>query len=259
MKRWFTAILGKCSLTIFALLLFAGIFLPTIASADSFARGFLPQGSLKNGEIVALAQKANTVKAAPAAQPSLIYGVVVNPSSAPVTFGGGSGQVVVATNGAYPVLVNTFNGPIKTGDYISLSNTDGVGSKATGNDSTIVGQSLGNFNNSGTGQVKVNLDITRNPLFKNSLSIPAPLQRIGNSIAGREASPFKIYAALVVFMLATAVAVILLVVGVRSALVSIGRNPLSRPLILRGLFQVVTAGVLIFLGGLVAVYLLLRL
>ena len=233
--------------------------MPAMAHADSFARGFTPQGSLKAGEIVALAQKVNTVRAAPAAQPSLIYGVVVNPKSAPVTLGGGSGQVVVATNGTYPVLVNTFNGPIRIGDFVSLSNSDGVGSKATGNDSTIVGQALDNFNNSGVGQVKVSLDITRNPLFKNSLSIPAPLQKIGNSIAGREASPFKIYAALTVFILATAVAIILLVVGVRSALVSIGRNPLSRPLILRGLFQVVTAGVLIFLGGLVAVYLLIRL
>ncbi|QQS18685.1 hypothetical protein IPL68_01180 [Candidatus Saccharibacteria bacterium] len=47
--------------------------------------------------------------------------------------------------------------------------------------------------------------------------------------------------------------------GVRSSLVSIGRNPLAKKSILRGLIQVVILGLTVFVIGLIAIYLLLKL
>ena len=47
--------------------------------------------------------------------------------------------------------------------------------------------------------------------------------------------------------------------AVRSSLIAIGRNPLSKKSIIRGLFQVVIIGLMVFLSGIFGVYLLLRL
>jgi len=47
--------------------------------------------------------------------------------------------------------------------------------------------------------------------------------------------------------------------GIRSSIISIGRNPLAKKSIVRGLIQVITVGVIILVIGLFSVYLLLRL
>jgi len=47
--------------------------------------------------------------------------------------------------------------------------------------------------------------------------------------------------------------------GVRTTMVSIGRNPLAKASIMRGLAQVVLVSIIIFIIGLIGVYLLLKL
>jgi hypothetical protein len=69
----------------------------------------------------------------------------------------------------------------------------------------------------------------------------------------------RIYAALVIFVIASIIALTVLVVGIRSSIIAIGRNPLSKKSILRGLFQVITVAFLVFIVGMGGVYLLLRL
>jgi hypothetical protein len=46
---------------------------------------------------------------------------------------------------------------------------------------------------------------------------------------------------------------------VRSSMIALGRNPLSRKSILRGMFQVIITSIIIFICGLFGVYLLLKL
>ena len=55
------------------------------------------------------------------------------------------------------------------------------------------------------------------------------------------------------------IAATLLWSGVRSGMISIGRNPLSKHSIIQGLMQVIIVAVLIFIIGVFAVYLLLKL
>lgn len=239
------------------------------AMADNIVRSFNQQGNLKPGWIVALASNsATTVRAAPANDPSQVYGVVVDSSSAPISINHTGQNSYVATSGQYPVLVTTSDGPIVKGDYISISNTDGIGAKADSSVEIVLGQATTGFdgksgvisqeNGEPIGQVNVNVNPGRNPLLK-TVSIPGPLSKIGNAIAGREVSPARIYSALAIFGIGAIITSGLLFVGVRSGITAIGRNPLSRQSILIGLVQVVGVAIMVFLLDLVGVYLLLRL
>jgi hypothetical protein len=54
------------------------------------------------------------------------------------------------------------------------------------------------------------------------------------------------------------VAGIMLYSGARSSLISVGRNPLSRSVIIKALGQVVVLSLIVFISGMFAVYLLLK-
>ena len=60
-------------------------------------------------------------------------------------------------------------------------------------------------------------------------------------------------------MAAGAIAGSLLYSGIRSSVISIGRNPLSKESITKSLLQIILTSIIIFLIGLFGVYLLLRL
>lgn len=244
--------------------------LPLKAHADNVVQGFAEQGKLQPGWIVALTDKsATTVEAAPAQDPSRIYGVVINPGQASITLNRSGQQVFVANAGDYPVLVSAVNGPISPGDYISMSNTDGIGAKALPDQNGILGQAINGFDgeknvltgsgSSAVGRINVAINPGSNLGSKRQLAVPEPLRRAAETIAGHPVSSARIWAATIVFVVAGIIAIILLVVGVRTGLTAIGRNPLSRHSILYGLFQVIGMALMIFIVGLFGVYLLLRL
>jgi hypothetical protein len=60
-------------------------------------------------------------------------------------------------------------------------------------------------------------------------------------------------------VIAGAVSGSLIYSGIRSGMIAIGRNPLSKKSIVRGIIQVVIVGLIIFLVGVFGVYLLLKL
>jgi|GEM_PF-626698 len=271
---WFGVVQNSCmkwrGIPALVLLLLAFVFLSPLLHADTIVRGFNAQGTLDPGIIVELSQKnTDTVQASSAFDPTKIYGVVIDPSQAPVTVQKSGQQVFVATGGNYPTLVSTENGVIKSGDYISISSINGIGAKAN-NQSTILGKAVENFDgHSGVitntndghqiGRIMVSIIPGKNPLVRDNVAIPAPLKRFGQAIAGKNISALRIYAALGIFVVTAIVALSVLTVGIKSGITAIGRNPLSKKSILRALFQVVTVATLVFLVGMLGVYLLLRL
>lgn len=236
--------------------------------ADSLVHGFSAKGSLQPGMVVALSDKT-TVMAAPSNDPKKIYGVMVSPNEVPFTVSTQGRQIFVATNGNYPVLVSTQYGRIKSGDYLSLSSSDGIAAKVTPDKSLVLGKALEPFDGKGKvfttvggfgiGRILVNITPQRNPTAKSDAVIPGPLRKISESIAGSPVAALKIYLALGVLVVSAVIGGILVSVGVRSAITSIGRNPLSKKSIYRGLAQTVIMAILIFIIGLFGVYLLLKL
>lgn len=207
-----------------------------------------------------------------------LFGVAVDPNDAPVTLSSDGKKAFVATAGKYDVLVSTQNGNIKAGDYVAVSAIDGVGMKAGAKETFIIGRALADFDGSinkiGTSKVKVSdgsekevsigrvqadVLVAGNPLLRpEKANVPEFLRKAAEAIAGKPVPVARIYISVFVFIASTIVAGILMYGGVRSAIISIGRNPLGKKLIVRGMFQVIITGLIVFILGIFGVYLLLK-
>lgn len=271
----------------------AGVLMPWPVSAAPSSSNTVSNGSLsavtvgygtdeplQNGMIVGLKKgDASKVVALTPNSIKAMHGVVVPVNGATVTLSDNqvsSGQVYVATVGRYDVLVSTQNGPISPGDYITISSLSGIGMKASEQQSEVLGKAAGSFdgtsNVQGTatlesdqghkvsvsiGRIPVDLGINHNPLATGVTGVPGFMESAASLITDKPVSPLRLYGAFIVFIVAVIVAGGLLYSGVRSGMVSIGRNPLARNRIMGGLFRVIALGLIIFIIGLGAVYLIL--
>lgn len=244
--------------------------LATSALADTIVRSFKAQGTISPGWAVAITKAdQEAVELAPASDATRLYGVAIDPSDAPVTVQKENQQVFVATTGDYPVIVSTQYGAIKSGDYLTISSTDGITAKASNKDSYVLGRALGDYDGSqgtilrsgGSAVGKINAQINpgKNPLSKTDPSVPGPLQRLAESVAGKPLSAARIYVSLTIFLITLLVAASLIIVGIRAGMTAIGRNPLSKHSILQSLAQVIVAAALVLIGGIFGIFLLLKL
>ncbi len=238
---------------------------------------------LRAGTVVQADEK-DASKVVPATHDKLprAFGLVVKRDSLPITISDATadGHVLVATAGRHQALVTTENGVIAAGDALAVSSLSGTLMKADTNQELIFGKALASFSgkdnvissttlkdNKGKplrrvqiGTVPVAIDITKNPYKKSTkVNLPEPLQRVGFQIADKPVTPVKFIVSVIIMIISIIIAVSLLYVGVRSSIISVGRNPLSRKSVLKALMEVILTSVLILIIGLFAVYLLLRL
>ena len=247
--------------------------------AQSVIQGYNSDENLQTGMIVGLNQTdATKVEATTTQSVERMDGVVVNASDATVALSSPNQKVFVASNGRYTVLVSNQNGAIRTNDYISISSLPGIGMRARTDQSFIVGRAVGSFDGThdvvGTksvkeaattkqvalGKIAVDINLGRNPwIGSGGAYLPGFLQSAGNSIAGKSVSVGKIYLAAALLLISAIIAGSLLYASVRSSIIAIGRNPLSKRSIVSSLMQVVATSLIIFVAGLFGVYLLLKL
>ncbi|HSH31867.1 MAG TPA: hypothetical protein VK963_04350, partial [Candidatus Saccharimonadales bacterium] len=110
------------------------------------------------------------------------------------------------------------------------------------------------------GRVRLDIGVARNPLLRaTEANLPGFLQKATEAIAGKAVSPERVYLGLGVFFLTGLIAGSILYAGVRSSFTAIGRNPLSKRSITKSLLQVILTSLIIFISGIFAVYLLLKL
>lgn len=249
----------------------------SMVSAQSVLQGYGSDEELQRGMLVAL-KEGDETKVVPVTDTTQdkFKGVIVQQNDSPVTLSSDDRKNFVATVGPYEVLVTDEFGPIEKGDYIAISSTNGIGAKATENHDYVFGVAAGEFtggtdtvssttNEAGkktnVGRILVDVSYGKNPFGKdpNDNKVPEFLKRISESIADKPVNNVRIYIALAVFVGTVIVAGIMLFSGIRSAVVSIGRNPLSKGSIYRGLIQVVLFGLIIFIAGVFGVYLVLKL
>jgi hypothetical protein len=225
---------------------------------------------------------ANTVEALSQADAKNMLGVAVEPNQATITLtpeNVNHQQIFVATTGRYDVLVSNQNGSIKSGDLITISSLSGIGMKADQNESEVLGKSAATFDGTsnviGTanitnslgkssqisiGKVAVNLDIAHNPLeSKETDYIPSFLSKAATTVSNKPVSAARIYLGLAVIIVASFLAGNVLYSGIRSGMIAVGRNPLTKKSIMKSLVQTVMAGLIVFVVGIFGVYLLLKL
>lgn len=284
MRRLYTSLAVLRSLTAWFIVAVAAC-IPAAASAQAVTHAYTTDTPLQRGMIVRLNAKDSTkVEALKSADITKMEGVIVAANDAPVSISAADAskqQVFVATTGRYQVLVSNQNGAIKKDDYITISAVDGVGMKAGGEQSRIIGKAIENFdgqtgvsgkttlkNAAGAsipvslGLIGIEIGIAHNPLEQKKQSLLPGLeylQRTAEDIADKPVAPAQVYLALVIMLIAAFIAGAMLYAGIRSALTAIGRNPLAKGSIYRGLVQVVVSSLIVLIIGLTAVYLVIKL
>ena len=250
---------------------------------QAVTQSFNADPSVQLGMIVKLKDKdPSTVEPLTESTLTKLLGVVVAPNDSTVTITPAKAtkqQVFVASSGQYVALVSNQNGAIKAGDFITASAIAGIGMKADEGQSVILGKAAGAFTGTANvigkvalknslgkttevslGRVMVVLDVSHNPLESKSTNyVPGFLARTAQSVTDKKVSAARIYLGLAVLALTTVITGNLVYSGVRSGMISVGRNPLSKKSIIKSLIQTVIAGLIIFIVGVLAVYLLLKL
>jgi len=242
---------------------------------------YAADSQLRPGTVVQPSSE-DTGKVLPATQDKTqaAFGVVVrNDAPISITTSGDSKQVYVATSGRQNIMVTNENGEIQSGDYLTVSALSGTLMKASDQElvfaralehfdgkSNLIGtttlkDTAGNpYKEIGISTISATIEIMKNPYeVSTKADLPEQLQRLGQAIAEKEVSPLRIYMSLAIVTISIIVALATLYVGVRSSIISIGRNPLSKKSILRSLLEVILTAILVLIIGMFAVYLLLRL
>jgi hypothetical protein len=209
-----------------------------------------------------------------------MLGIVVSAGSATFTLtsqAAGTQQVLVAPSGNYPALVSTQGGNVKSGDYLTMSALPGIAMKASAYQEQIIGTANGDFsggshsiasvpvkNNTGQkvnvaiGTVAIALRLAPNPTYVRNNSLPGVITASANAVANKSVSLIQIYLSLSLLILTFFVVGIIFYGAVRSSIISIGRNPLSKRSVIAGLLKVLFLGVAILGSGLVGSYLVLK-
>ncbi len=267
------------ALALFALAFLVLLSLVGHSKAQTITEGFYSDQPLQRGMIVKQKNdEPSKIEMITRETANEAYGIVIAANDTPITISDEGQEFFVATVGTFEVLVSTQNGPVNRGDYVSVSAIDGIGMAASQDDETVVGIALSDFDASkdvasttsitkadgqkqevAIGRVELDARIGLNPHHKApEPDVPTVIQRFSTAIAGKQVNPFRAYVSVVIFIMSTTTAASLLYSGVRTGLVSLGRNPLSRNTIVRGMFQVIITGLIVFFLGLFGVYLILR-
>jgi hypothetical protein len=278
----------KTSRIILGLAIIAGLAVVAVAPAFALNGGgsiqsYAAESPLDNGTVVQLAgDDSAMVKIGTQTDLAKMFGVAVDRTQLLLATSNSSlkNEVFVAVSGTYSVLVSTQAGSIEVGDYLTMSSINGVLMKAGTEEITVFGRATQTFDGNGVtlgattlkdttgqdnqkvviGSIPVTVDIKHNPNDKTTkVNVPDFLERIGQAIAEKEVSAFRIYLSMGITAVSIIAAIAMLYSGVRNGVISIGRNPMSKKSIFRALLQVILTSILILIIGLFAVYLLLRL
>lgn len=256
-----------------AVMLTAGAKAATQVSG-AIAQGF--QADSSNGEIVpgslvsAKAGDPHGVQLATNDPSSHLIGVADKNPLVVISTGGTEVQVVIG--GTTNVLVSDINGAIHVGDKIAASPINGVGMKAT-TDGQVIGTAQTDFDSSkantqtvtdkkgenhtvhiGYLPLQVGIALFRAP---SSDFVPPFIQNIANSIAGRPVSLIRLLICGTLLLIGLVTAVVLVYGAVRSAMTSLGRNPLAASAIRKSMYQIVGVALAVLCGSIIACYVIL--
>lgn len=255
----------------------------TVDISNDVTSSYSADKSVQIGMIVKLKDKQpTTVEPLAPKDPGKILGVVIPNTNVTIVLTPQTvteQQVLVATQGHIKVLVSNQNGPVAVGDYLTISAISGVAMKAGVDQDQVIGKASGAFTGTGDvissislkdtkgketkvaiGRVAVDVAIAHNPLNQKTVDfVPAFMVSFAQTVANKSVSVARIYLSTVILVVSTIVTAIMLYSGIRSGMIAVGRNPLSRKSIIKSLIQTVIAGLIVFVAGIIAVYLLLKL
>jgi hypothetical protein len=243
------------------------------ASSQTIAQGFRVKDSNHTlpGTLVSTSSSdPATVELATAAHTAQLVGVVDASPLLTISADDTTAQVVVS--GTVNVLVSDINGPIAAGDKITASPIAGVGMRATGNGQVVgTAQTLfkpadgqprtikdvhGKSHIVQVGFIPLRVGIAYYQAPGSSL-LPPFIQQLANTIAGRSVSLVRVLAAGLLLVIGLTGITALIYTSARSAMISLGRNPLAAPHIRKSLYQVLGVAAAAIITVLLTAYLIL--
>ena len=268
---------------IFSKQLILGLLISILAlqlvSAQDFTQGYATDDNLFRGAVVSRnTDDESKVDGATLDSIDRLHGVVVQSDETAISITTDTAGVFVSTSGRFEVLVSNINGEIFENDYITVSSLQGIGMKADDSQEFVVGQALQNFDTTdenkilstqrvspenaepfdvAIGRVLVEVNVGKNPQ-RGTTAVPEFLQQFSIAIAGEVVSPIRIYSSLLVLLITFALGGSIIYSGIRTSIVAIGRNPLSKQSVLKGFSRVAATAIVIFVTGFFAVYLMVR-
>jgi len=260
-----------------AFLLGVARFGPTVA--QTITQGYGSDSPIQRATVVSInVDDPKKVEPATLDNKDRLHGVVVSQNDAPFNLSSEDENVFVATTGRFEIFVSNENGVVQAGDLLTVSRVAGIAMKAGEKDINVIAKAISGFdgqtavlsttviNDGGVdtkvaiGRVQADIGVAGNPLFKPSqANLPGFLEKLAENIAQKPVNPTRIYLSIFTFLASTAVSGTLLYSGIRSGIISVGRNPLSKKSITKSLMQVIITSIIILLLGIFGVYLLLRL
>ncbi|MDQ3065128.1 MAG: hypothetical protein M3Q36_02555, partial [bacterium] len=149
----------KRTAALLALLCLIAVKMTGFTNAQSVTQGYGAAETLQRGMIVGLIDDdATKVESLNVDNLDRILGVVVAPNDSPITLSDKNEKVFVATVGRYEMLVSDQEGTVNPGEYVTASALNGIGMKATFEQSEIVGRALEKFDGTegvvGTSKIK---------------------------------------------------------------------------------------------------------
>lgn len=256
----------------------AVIFMASAAlAAATRSEGFLSAEPLSAGSLVSADPNPGIIVPANVSNADRLVGIVLDPQNAIFTVRTKAGETQVATEGIVPAIVSTINGDIKVGDKITASPVGGVGMKVT-TTAKIVGVAQASLDAKTGGVVKAKLKDTAGKEQETYVGqvpvlisinyftkgegekplVPSFLQKFANAVASKEVSQLPILIGLIIFLVTLLSSFVILYGTIRSSIVSIGRNPLSRKAIISGMIQVVFLVFALNVIGMASIYAVLK-
>ena len=177
-------------------------------------------------------------------------------------------SVPIIVNGQAYVLVNSSNGSIAAGDWVTTSANRGIAMKADDNKGSLLGQALEAYDGSPEGGrilIAVHVLVSANKLADTSLI--AVLRRGAFDFLSltTEVAQERTYE-LLRYILAAIVIIVSIIFAyftfgrvARSGVEAVGRNPLARRSIVAGIAFNMTVAILIILSGVLVAYMIVRL
>ena len=269
---------ARVGMTVSGLLLLVSLLLPATAAASTQAYTAQDKTITKGMAVAVASSQAaagvdgkTTVEKSSVGHASKTLGVVVDPAKDTVAVSAEGGQVYVATTGSAMVYVTDLNGTVHKGDLLAPSPLQGVLMRGIDGTRGILGIAVTDFPSKtaqtvavkdGGDQIKAKVALQQiNMDTKFTTNAPNAgktlLQRVGEAIVHHEVSTVQVLVALVILSLLLVVEGGIIYGAISSSVISLGRNPLAKATILRGLGQITILVIAILAVGLAAVYLVL--
>lgn len=248
-----------------------------LAATSGISQGYDTKSKdIVPGTIMSLDTKGS-IEAVPAnaAQRPQLLGVVTD--EALISLNNGDSRVQISLEGTAPAYVSDLNGDVKAGDRITASPIEGIGMKATGS-GVILGTAGNDLTSIKTtsrtivdakgvkhtvhiGLLSVRLNVGYSSGTDDSplaSFIPPFLMKFAGNVAGKDVSGLRVIESVSALLIGFGIAAVMLRSGIRSGIISLGRNPLASKTIKRGIMDVYIASAGVLLVTIMSIYVILR-